>query len=308
MKEEAVLFGASRSLVGVITTPAGAARAADHPAAILLNSGLVHRVGPNRIYVKLARQLAAAGMTVLRFDYSGVGDSPARSDGGLLDECRVEETLAATQLLSARQGIQRFVLMGICSGAVNSFNAIRQDPRIIGAALINPLGYSSEFATSAQALQANHLARTYWKTGLLNPKSWLRVIGGRANYGMLTAHLKNLAIRHSKAAAAGSSVAREYQQIIAGGAELLVVYSGQDRRWEQRHRMVFGDFNPNRAEANGLVIKVLEDANHTFTSIRCQQELIQLIQDWVRQRVWGEVAVPVDAKPGPALDLVGRQD
>ena len=81
MKEEAVVFGATSSLVGVVTDPVvGARDKEDLPAIILLNAGIAHRVAPHRLYVNMARRFADMGFTVLRFDFSGVGDSPLRQD------------------------------------------------------------------------------------------------------------------------------------------------------------------------------------------------------------------------------------
>ncbi len=75
MIEKIALFGESRNLVGVITQP-GDGPAPDF-AFVLLNAGVIHHVGPNRINVKLARRLADSGFTVMRFDLSGIGDSRA---------------------------------------------------------------------------------------------------------------------------------------------------------------------------------------------------------------------------------------
>src|SRR5262249_767876 len=47
-------------------------------AILLLNAGAVSHVGPNRLYVALARRWAALGHVVLRVDNSGVGDSATR--------------------------------------------------------------------------------------------------------------------------------------------------------------------------------------------------------------------------------------
>jgi hypothetical protein len=41
----------------------------------MFNMGANHRIGPRRINVKLARVLAARGVSSLRFDLGGVGDS-----------------------------------------------------------------------------------------------------------------------------------------------------------------------------------------------------------------------------------------
>ena len=81
-EERAVLIGAQPGMVGVETRPLGndgGERAA--VAAILLGAGLVHRVGPNRLTVRLARRLAARGIASVRFDHRGIGDSAPRPDG-----------------------------------------------------------------------------------------------------------------------------------------------------------------------------------------------------------------------------------
>ena len=42
--------------------------------------------GPHRLYVDMARNLAAMGFLTVRFDLSGKGDSRARTDKGLVME------------------------------------------------------------------------------------------------------------------------------------------------------------------------------------------------------------------------------
>ena len=75
MTEQVLLFGTNRCLVGMLTEPEKSQVPADLPAFILFNAGLLHRVGPNRLHVTLARRLARRGFPVLRFDFSGIGDS-----------------------------------------------------------------------------------------------------------------------------------------------------------------------------------------------------------------------------------------
>ena len=60
MKEQAHLFGTSESLVGISCEPEQQAYLAEQPAVIILNSGILHRMGPNRLYVTLARTIADA--------------------------------------------------------------------------------------------------------------------------------------------------------------------------------------------------------------------------------------------------------
>ena len=50
MKEKAILFGDGKGLLGILTEPQGSS--ADL-GVVILNSGLLHRMGPNRLHVKM---------------------------------------------------------------------------------------------------------------------------------------------------------------------------------------------------------------------------------------------------------------
>ena len=43
---------------------------------VFLSAGLLHRVGPHGLHVRLARELAQMGFSSLRVDLAGTGDSP----------------------------------------------------------------------------------------------------------------------------------------------------------------------------------------------------------------------------------------
>jgi hypothetical protein len=88
--EEPLVFGKRHPLFGIyhppITHPPdthpplpGAGKAL--PPIVLSSAGTVHRIGPHRFYVGLARRWASLGFPVLRVDLSGIGDSPAADDG-----------------------------------------------------------------------------------------------------------------------------------------------------------------------------------------------------------------------------------
>jgi len=113
--EEVVRLPAGEGLAGILTHSSDLV-SADHPAALLLDVGLTYRVGPSRLHVRLARQLATSGIPTLRFDFSGNGDSPHRSDALAFAESAPLETTKAMDWLSQRLGVQRFLLLGILLG------------------------------------------------------------------------------------------------------------------------------------------------------------------------------------------------
>ena len=72
MKVEPVSIG-TNPVFGILTQP----EAAQHSVCVLmLNAGMLHRVGPYRLYVNLAKQLAHRGFYSSRIDQNGKGDTP----------------------------------------------------------------------------------------------------------------------------------------------------------------------------------------------------------------------------------------
>ena len=133
--ESSHVFG--EGLIGILH--AGAAIASQETAVILLNAGMVHRIGPHRGSVELARAVAGAGFPVFRYDQSGLGDSPVSRQ--VSAERRHEELKAAMELVNARTGATRFVVGGICSAADDAFHLATLEPRVQGVLLLDGLAY-----------------------------------------------------------------------------------------------------------------------------------------------------------------------
>jgi len=134
LKEKLVRFGSAENLVGIISESEGGP--AGHSAVVILNAGIIHRVGPSRLGVEVARDLALAGHTVLRFDLSGIGDSDSMEGESL--ESAVRTDIRAAVDLVVRSGATNVTLVGLCSGADNAFAVAGDDPRIANLVLIDP--------------------------------------------------------------------------------------------------------------------------------------------------------------------------
>ena len=141
-RERAVEFGAAQSLRGIVTMGVST-REANGVFLIQVNAGVIHRVGPNRLTVKLARELAPDFLPSLRFDFSGLGDSPTRTDTTSIDDAIALDMNEALGFLGEAYGAERFVTMGLCSGGREAFRAAYRDPRVRGAILIDPYAYQT---------------------------------------------------------------------------------------------------------------------------------------------------------------------
>jgi dienelactone hydrolase len=138
LREEILQFGDNARLLGILTLPSLPLQQTPKlPVFVFLSCGVLHRVGPLRLYVRLARTLATWGFSSLRVDLSGRGDSSGRP------ELRNEQTLLAdykeiVSILEARLGQSQFVLSGLCSGADNALVLAQSDQRVIGLLLMDP--------------------------------------------------------------------------------------------------------------------------------------------------------------------------
>jgi len=124
-------------LFGIVCAAEGFTRG---PTVVILNSAAVHRIGPARTSVDLARRWAVEGLRVVRFDLSGIGDGPTRP-GQPENVVRAPE--AMEDVVDALKAVSpddpsAVVLVGLCSGAYQALEAgLEVGPR--GVCAVNPI-------------------------------------------------------------------------------------------------------------------------------------------------------------------------
>jgi pimeloyl-ACP methyl ester carboxylesterase len=137
IRERVLKLGKSTPLVGILSEPPTGVATENRPAILLLNSGILHRVGACRLYVRLARRLAAEGYTVVRFDFSGIGDSEVRKDDLPFEASAVLELKETMDQISRTRGISSYVPMGLCSGADMALEIAKVDDRVKSLGLLD---------------------------------------------------------------------------------------------------------------------------------------------------------------------------
>jgi dienelactone hydrolase len=278
MEEEIVRLGSDQRLVGMLTAPPGNARV-DTPAVIILNAGIVHRVGPNRLHVRLARRLAEQGNTVLRFDLSGIGDSAADAEAESLEASVFTDVRAAIDLLGKR-GFDRFILFGLCSGAHLTVFYAPTDDRVVGAVLIDP-----EIPPTVKSLAVKIRSR------LLHPNVWWGLLTGRLS---LLPHLRAAAGSVPKddsgvdpLKAGGTAL----QAMVDRGVQLFVIFTG-GHRW-YNYRELFLDVFSSIDFGDQLRLEYRPEADHVFSFEQSQQRLVESISEWALSAdVRAEVKTP----------------
>ncbi|MEM8948047.1 MAG: hypothetical protein AAGC99_01815 [Pseudomonadota bacterium] len=138
--EESIFrYGKDQSGIGILTTPADTERSSETlPIAVIFNSGLLHRSEPYRLNVLIARRLAGLGVTTLRVDLAGKGDTPTR-EGVANRESVAIDWADISHELTRLFGERTFLLMGICSGADNAIKLAVSDEQVVGLVLMDPI-------------------------------------------------------------------------------------------------------------------------------------------------------------------------
>ena len=291
MREYPVVFGGQSPLVGIVTEPDTTVTGA--PVCLFLNAGLGHRVGPSRVYVKLARRLAEAGVVSLRFDFSGIGDSPPSPSRADAEERAVSETSQAMDYLGRSLGTSTFVALGLCSGANTAFALARQDPRVTGAVLINatmlPSAHSEQQRSEAlRRAQAHHHGDRF-----VHGRSWLRVLTGRSDFRGLTRSMLLLARRTfglDRAPRRDVDLG-ELPELGRRGVELLAVFTDGDIGLELLATHV-GRFE-NLASLPRFELEILRETDHILTSLWAQTDVEEKVLAWMARRFG------VPTAPGP---------
>jgi pimeloyl-ACP methyl ester carboxylesterase len=285
MKEQATLFGATQSLVGVITEPAGPMEDSTRGglAAILLNPGIVHRVGPGRVYVKIARRLAAIGFSALRFDFSGIGDSPVRHDTLPFAKSAIAETQDAMEFLQRTKGIESFVLLGGCSGAWAAFETARCDQRVIGTVLINFQSQGDDEDEAHPDAVNRNAAHYYSKYALFDPKSWLRLFSGKTDYRQLGRVVKTELKQRlglQKESRENAEFQAALRQLATRKVRTAFLCSAGDTRLDDL-REAGGKTLECLCGTGDIVLNVIPRADHTFSSLHDQERLLQGIAEFM---------------------------
>ena len=284
MIEEAVGFGANPTLWGVLTRPEPPT---ENPCGVvLLNAGLVHRAGPHRLYVDLARGLAAMGLTTLRFDFSSVGDSEPRSDCAPFEVSAVEEVRAAMDWLQEHSACRHFILGGLCAGAEIAFKTAGRDSRVSAAMLINAPRYEQEPDPAIVArVDERQRAHQQVRVAIYDWDRWKRLLTGRVDYRSLIISVGRHLVEAIRSLRGGARAFNPDIQSFAAleerGVRLLLLFSEAD--WGVDYvATVLGEHLKEPRAAAQVTLQTIEAADHTFTPLASRNRARAAILAWVR--------------------------
>ncbi len=294
-------------LFGIMTEPVG--RSSSLPWIVMLNAGSAYRIGPGRLHVQMARQLAALGYPCLRLDIHGIGDSvtadPEKENDSYAATAFRDVGLVCDYLHEQVPG-RPIVLLGLCSGAYVAFQSAAQlpHPAIIESILINPLVFFWKEGMTINDTSIDQLVawREYWNA-IFKWSRWKMLLTGRTRTGFagsirrFAGHLTPKFKRYGRSAAMGAKPAPpsgsghparkdlpgDLSRIAAAERTLAMFVSDNDPghfllMYQARRKAT------QLMKQGRLQCRFIHQADHTFSTAQARRTFYQSLTDYLHHR------------------------
>jgi len=226
------------------------------PLVVICHGFVGSRIGVDRLFVKTARELTGAGITVLRFDYAGCGESEGDYGAGGLD-AMVDQTRAVLDHALAMPGIDKeeVTLLGHSLGGAVAILTASADKRVRKLVLWSPV--------------ANPFGDIVRIVGTDVHEKALRE--GRADYlgyGLTDGYFKSLSAHHP------------FQEARKFAGPILLVHGTGDEVIPVDYSFLYHRIF--RIRRDGYCDKeIVPGANHTFSSEQSVTAVIERTKGWL---------------------------
>jgi exosortase A-associated hydrolase 1 len=272
-------------LYGILTLPEHAASR----GVLILVGGPQYRAGSHRQFTLLARQLAANGIPVFRFDFRGMGDSEghARTFENVEDDVRH----AIDRLFAEIPSLDGLVILGLCDAASAALFYAYRDRRVTGLILLNPWVRTEEGSARAYL-------KHYYTSRIFERELWRKIWSGNFNYAAAIRSLSRtigaaLTERKEIGSPAGKSDCknnchpaplpeRMFQGLERFQGKVLLILSGNDLTAQEFSDLVKGSRKWKKLLASPRLSRFsLSEANHTFSRREWRDQVVRWTREWL---------------------------
>ncbi len=278
MNEQTVILGDDHHLVATLTSATGGATASPGCVALLTNAGVIPRIGPHRMNVRLARRFAALGIPSIRFDMSGLGDSRRATSGLPADQQSVLDTRSAMDVAQAQFGCDRFFMVGFCSGAEVAHLVALEDRRLRAAVMWDWFS----FETPQSRLRAAKFKMRRAGPTAIAKKLLTRMLG--TGPGVESASPPGDVAEVAEAEVPRDLYVRRIQTLVDDGVELLFAYSGGEPE-RFNHQTQFREMFGAYPFVDKVAFAYLDQSDHLVTRREAQARFTVMVEQWLEQRV-----------------------
>jgi len=275
-------------------------------ASIHLTRPRSHR---NRNWVEIARTLAGRGVTAVRFDYHGTGDSGGNSAPLDPNTPYRGDVLAVLRHVRAAHGIERFVLTGSCFDARTALSAFSEEAQAIVALL-----FIAAPVTSLADMQALYDSGKDWGhvwRALHDPENWkrLRDLGRWKQMAGVLGKVAGRSREEEPASATRGVDPRlhpvflaDFDALVRSRAQALFLY-GEDDPEFRTFQLALRDLWPGLSdeERARLEVEVWPGVVHAgWIDMERQRALVTRALEWLLARVENPAGTTRNGRPAGA--------
>lgn len=276
-------FCGANKLYGILHTPK---RDPHRAAVIIVTGGPQTRIGSHRLYVQLAQYLSSNGITVLRFDYEGSGDSEGPSKG--FNHAVPSIDSAIDYIASNSSNETRIFLWSICDGCLPSlWHSMHYTSKISGLILCNPFVMCDPERSSIRL-------RRYYLPLIFQKKTWLKALKWKLKFKhelkTISSHLANILLktRTRKEASNTPERLKSVTQFIANATNsnhLVTCFLSENDLIAKTlfDLLDINNLSNDLCSNSRFSYKIIPKADHTFTSFQSKRVIFDYTLNSIRQ-------------------------
>ena len=286
-EERALSFTCNDSwLYGILSLPEKVASR----GVLIVVGGPQYRVGSHRQFTLLARNLAAHGVPVMRFDYRGMGDSEGNTRG--FERINDDIYNAINQFFDEVDSLEEVVIWGLCGAASAALLYAYQDSRVTGLVLLNPWVRTDKGNAKARL-------KYYYGTRLLDSAFWRKIWQGQFSFtNAAQSFLKNVSkallgktanvTPLSSAAKKSSDLAatlprRMFEGLQRFEGKVLFITSGNDLTAQEFVDLVKASYKWQKLlESPSVKHFDIPEADHTFSRHKWGEQMVSWTREWIQ--------------------------
>jgi hypothetical protein len=274
VKETVLSFGERGQLAGVLCEPEPQALKPGAPPVLFWNVGIQHHVGPYRIWVDLARQLASLGFRSFRFDLGNMGDSElSRGTPG----SDVKDAMTA---LEKKLGARAFTLVGFCSSVDQLHEVGLEDPRVTGMVYVE--GYAYRTRRYWQRYPLRYLSTVRWQNKLHYRLERFKLFDAKPDGGLdAVAAEGGAGAMFDRKYPEPAQLAADLKALTSRGVQLLLIYCGLDSTFAHPDQLM--DLTGGEDLGERLKLVFMGGADHIFYRAEDRALAVGEICRWMQQ-------------------------
>jgi hypothetical protein len=179
-------------------------------------------------------------------------------------------------LLGQRKGARRFVVAGMCSGAINAHRVAAADSRVVGLVMFDGYAYPT-----------HHFYLRRYGPRLINPGSAISFVSRQIANLVRSQPVSKPASEDDEILSQDfppqERIASELRQMMERNVSLLMVFSGSWYLYFNYPEQIRDNF-PGVPFGDRLAVEHFPEADHTYTLLQDREHLANKVLSWIQSR------------------------